>query len=603
MNCKKICSVALSVAGAIFLFASASYAQLTSPQILAVGSSGIFTSAAIAMANGDPITGTAMCGTHVWTAGSSIAQGIDARNGSIPAEGGNIAVVWDNDTTPTTVCAYLSVDSVVGQRLFLGQATTGNATLNLTAAATSTAGANKVSFLTDACGGSTTTCAGLPTAVYNILNGKHFNIAFTDIRPEDGQFAYGRAACNRSGVTDVSCFGYGPLGGIGTAILSSYSQTSAQVVAYAISGTDPFTGLTIPAFTTTNVGADPVVVFYNTTDTATGGLGNVLPTNITDDTASALWSGLIGLTDQLVGFSTSSGKVLHVVMREPVSGTYNTFEWQMIHSRDHHGGDFSQEYDFGPTPNGCFTPPAPATYAPPTVACANPANVAGAQGSSYGGFRTRVIGTGEMVSAVNSANNPDSIGYAFWGLGTFGGKANLKYMTVDGADPIYPNYATNSGSFPNCTGAFNLGTFSCTGPLPTFDNVKSGSYRVWSTIRAVVYQSYTAPSSGPSVYQLIQAAQDQAHTNIPDFVPSVYCANAGCSSTTVGMPSFRTHYPNSGFQANNGTTSPSTGYCASDQTAPNCIEEGGDMAGKPFYNIQDQEYFSLTGNEFLTWIQ
>jgi hypothetical protein len=595
MNWKKLLGGALSAAAVLAVCASAGYAQ--APQIVAVGSSGVFTTIGIAMTQSDPITGASMCGSNVWTAGASIAQGIDARNGSIPAEGGNIVVVWDNSSSPNTVCAYLSVDSVVGQRLFLGQASTGNATLNLTSAATTTAGAGKISYLKD------TATTGLPTAVYNLLNGAHFNIAFTDIRPEDGQLAYGRAACNRAGPTDDSCFGYGPLGGIGTAIQSSYSQTSAQVVAYSISGTDPFTGLTIPAFNTVSLGADPVIVFYNTSDSATGGLGNLLPTNITSEEASLVWSGLVGLTDQLVGATTGTAKVLHVVQREPVSGTYNTFEWQMIHSRDDHGGDYSQEYGFGPTPAGCFTPPSTPTYVPPTTACANPANAAGTEGSTFGGFRTRAIGTGEMVSAVSSSNNPDSIGYAFWGLGTFGGKPNVKYLAVNGADPLYPNYATSNGLFPACSGFFNASpAFSCTGTLPTFDNVKNGGYRVWSTIRGVVYQSYTAPSTGPSVYQLIQAAQDQAHTNIPDFVPSVYCANSACSSTAVGMPTIRSHYAVSGKQANNGTTSTS-GFCASDQTAPNCIEEGGDMAGKPFYLVTDEEFFSLTGNEFLTWIQ
>jgi hypothetical protein len=594
MNWKKLCSTALSMMGAILLFTSTSSAQ--TPQIVAVGSSGVFTTVVISMISGDPITGTTTtCGTHVWTAGSSIAMGVDARNGSIPLEGGNIAVVWDIDSAPTTVCAYLSVDSVVGQRLFLGQAVSGNATLQLTSAALTAAGANKVSFVTD------TATTGLPSAVYTAVNGHHFNVAFTDIRPEDGQFAYGRAACTRSGVTDVSCFGYGPLGGIGTAIQSSYSQTSAQVVAYSISGTDPFTGLTIPAFTTINLGATPVIVFYNTTDTATGGLGNLLPTSITSSTASAIWSGLIGLNDELVGFSTGTSKVLHVVQREPVSGTYNTFEWQMVHSRDNHGGDYSQEYNFGPTPSSCFTPPSTATFVPPTVSCANPMNVTGSQGSTFGGLRTRAIGTGEMVNAVNSANNPNSIGYAFWGLGTFGGKANIKYLAVDGADPLYASYS--NGAFPSCTGAFNLGTFSCSGALPTFANLRNGGYRVWSTIRAVIYQSYTPPSSGPSVNALIQATQDQAHTNIPDLVPSIYCANSSCSSTVDGLPVFRSHYPVSGKQANNGVTSASSGFCASDQSSPNCIEEGGDMAGKPFFDIQDQEFFSLTGNEFLTWIQ
>ena len=595
MDLRKLCTASLTLAGTLF-FATASSAQ--APQIMAVGSSAVFPTMAIAAVSADPITASAApCGTKFWSTDATQASGIDARNGSIPAEGGNLWVAWDDDTTPTVVCAYLSVDSVVGQRLFLGQAASGNATLSLAAAATSTAGKNKVAFVHD------TATTGLPTAVFSLINGKHFNVALTDIRPEDGQLAYGRAACTRSGVTDSSCFGYGPLGGIGTAILSSYSQTSAQVVAYSISGTDPFSGLTVPAFKTINIGAVPILIFYNKTDATAGGLGALLPTNINASTAAAFWSGLIGVNDQLVGTATGSPKALHIVQREPVSGTYNTFEWQLIHTRDHRSGDFSQEYGFGPTPANCFVPPNPATFVPPAVSCANPANATGQQGSTFGGFRTRAIGTGEMVNAVNSANNPNSMGYAFWSLGTFGGKTNIKYMTLNGVDPIYPTYATNSGNFPNCTGFFNTGTFSCTGPLPTFDNVKNGNYRVWSIIRAVIFQSYTSPATGPSVPDLIEATQDQAHVNIPDLVPAVYCGNVACSSTVDGMPAFRTHYPVSGKQANNGTTSPSTGFCASDQSAPNCFEEGGDMAGVAFIDLQDQDYFGLTGNEFFTWIE
>jgi hypothetical protein len=593
MNWKNLCRAGLLTAGAMLL-AAASQAQ--APQFVAVGSSGLFPSMGIAAVANDPIThASPLCGTNFWSTktASGLAGGIDARNGSIPEEFGNLWVAWDNSTTPTVVCAYLSVDSIVGLRLFYGQSATGNATISLSSAAQSAAGANAVSFVTD------TATTGLPPAVYNLVNGAHFNIVFTDIRPEDGQFAYGRAACTRAGVTDVSCFGYGPAGGIGTQINSSYSQTSAQVVAFSISGTDPFSGLPIPATTTVPVGGEPVVLFYNTTDTSTGGLGHELPTNITSETASAVWSGLFGLTDQLVGRTTGGAVQLHVVEREPVSGTYNTFEWDTIHARDNFGGGYSQEYGFGPTPAGCFTPPATANYIPPTVSCANPANATGAMGSSFGGRRTRAIGTGEMVSAISSANNPDSIGYAFWSLGSFGGKPNLKYLTLNGADPIYPNYATNSGNFPACSGAVNLNTFACTGPLPTFDNVKNGGYRSFNVMRAAYLKSYTAPTTGPSVTALILAAQDTAESTIPDIVPSVFCANASCSSTTPGLSVFRSHYNISGVDANNGTAA---GFCAADQTAP-CGEEGGDMAGKAFYTVQDTEYFSLTGNELLTWIQ
>src|SRR5215467_4271406 len=147
-------------AAAVLLTAGPSKAQ--APQIVGVGSSALFTSVVLSMVNGDPITGTTTtCGTNVWTAGASIASATDNRSASIPSEGGNVAVVWDNSTAPTIVCAYLSVDSVVGQRLFLGQSAVGNGTLQLTSAAQTTAGANKVAFIKD-------NATGLPSAVYNL---------------------------------------------------------------------------------------------------------------------------------------------------------------------------------------------------------------------------------------------------------------------------------------------------------------------------------------------------------------------------------------------------------------------------------------------------
>jgi hypothetical protein len=587
MTKSKWLAASLGVA-ATLLAAVPSKAQ--APQIVAVGSSGVFTSVVLSMVNGDPITGTTTtCGTNVWTAGSSIASGLDNRSTSIPSEGGNVAVVWDNSTSPTIVCAYLTVDSVVGQRLFLGQSSTGNATLQLTSAALTTPGANKVAFIKD-------NATGLPSAVYNLVNGAHFNVAFTDIRPEDGVFAYNRAAATLD-ATSKTGLGYGPQGGVGTAVLSSYDGTSAQVVAYAITGNDPFTGIAVPAFKTISLGADPVVVFYNTTDTTAGGLGNLLPANVNTHVLAGFYSGLLGVNEELTGVPAGAGNIkpIHVVQREPVSGTYNTFEWQVIRSRDG-VTDLSQETGFGPTPANCFTPPSPATFVPPTTACGNPENAASSGGFGFGA-RTRAIGTGQMVAAVNSANNPNSLGYAFFGLGTFGGKTNVKYMTLDGVDPLYATYS--GGSFPNCTGFFNsTPAFSCTGALPTFANVAAGNYRTWSVIRAVIYQSYTPPTSGPSVTGLIQAAQDQANSTVPDFIPYQICANAACSSTTRKLNVFRSHYNISGACANNGTAA---GFVNCGGTAG--LESGGDMLGSQFLVQADLDYYALTGNEFLTWIE
>ncbi|GAC1686115.1 MAG: hypothetical protein PVS2B2_25100 [Candidatus Acidiferrum sp.] len=571
----KLIAASLSLAGAM-LFASASYGQ--APQIVAVGSSGAFTSAVIAMVNGDPITGGgAYCGTNVWTGGSSIATAVDNRGG-VPTEGGNIAVVWDNSASPTTVCAYLSVDSVVGQRLFLGQSATGNATLSLTVAAQTTAGGNKVSFIQD-------NAVGLPLAVYNLVNGAHFNIAFTDIRPEDGQFAYQRASCSLiPGDTAKQCMGYGP-SPIGTKIQSAYDSSTVQPVAYAISGSDPITGIAIPAFKTLSLGASPVMVIVNTTDVAPGGLGTAAIANINSHTLGAIFTGFLGGSGDINPSIGGPGKLLHVAIREPLSGTYNTFEWQAVRDRDGKN-DNSQELNVDPTPAGCYVQPSPATYFPPATTCGNPMNAPG----PYGSPRTRVIGTGQMVSAINSANNPDSIGYAFYGLGTFGGKANVKYLTVDGVDPLYPTYA--GGSFPNCTGFFNAApAFSCIGTLPNYAGVTSGNYRIWSVLRAVVYSSYVPPASGPSATGLITVAQDQAHVNVPDFVPFQYCGNATCSSFVSGLPVFRSHYSVSGVAiAHNGNIA----------ALP---EAGGDMGGAIFNLQSDRDYFNTSGNELVTYVQ
>src|SRR5690349_16892848 len=280
-------SVVVLLLAFVLLTASASQAQTI---LTAVGSSGVFATTGLGAITPDPVTGAAaLCGTNFWSGGggsaSSLAFAIDGRNAGIPHEPGTIWVAWDNDTAPTKVCSYLSVDSVVGQRLFLEQTGAGNATLNLNTVAQFTVGANKVSFAQDntscaasggngpfsvditepsgntatvtvhgggnfgngfangalvtitgstisgfnvtsvAIGGVTqlgptsftfstgassglgtdnggtasatvaANCPGLPVAVFNAINGKHFTMAFTDIRPEDAHFTFVRATC------------------------------------------------------------------------------------------------------------------------------------------------------------------------------------------------------------------------------------------------------------------------------------------------------------------------------------------------------------------------------------------------------------------------
>jgi hypothetical protein len=574
-------------------------AQAIAPQAVAVGSSGSFTSVSLSMANPDPIInpgGAAYCGSEAWTAKGSAANGLvfanDGRNNGVignpvPVEYGNVSIVWDNDTTPTKVCVYLSVDSVVGMRLYLGQGAGGNATIQLGAAAQTTAGANAVSFLKDVCGAGPG-CAGLPLNIFNSVNGAHFNMAFTDIRPEDAQLAYGRASC--APADQVTCFGYGGAGGIGTAIQSSMSQTSAQVVAFAISGTDPISTLPIPAFSTIPVAAQVVVPFYNTNNLAANGLGTLLPTDIQSKVLAGFAAGLNGdLRTFIVRTPAAPGGLVNFLIREPVSGTYNTFEFQVPHSRDGNT-DYSQETGISSAfASNCFVPPSPATFADPAFAgsCQNPVQVTNTSGSK----RWRVIGTGEMVNTVNSSPATENrMGYAFFGLGTFGGKANVRYLTLDGVDGINTTYA--GGTFPNCTGFFNAApAFSCVGALPTFANIAQGDYRLWNILRAV-----TATPTPAFQANLILAAQDQAKSNVPDFLPVSYCKTVvagACTATASNIGVFRSHYNLNGIAGNNGTNA---GYGTG-------VEAGGDMAGAVLTIQADVDQFGWSGNEFLTWIQ
>jgi ABC-type phosphate transport system substrate-binding protein len=194
-----------------------------------------------------------------------------------------------------------------------------------------------------------------------------------------------------------------------------------------------------------------------------------------------------------------------VLLREPLSGTYNTMEFDIPRSKE-----VAASQEIG------VTPPAD-----------NPLN----QSYASGGSRQRVVGTGEMVSEV--AAIPDSLGYAFWSFGNFANvTTSTKYLTVDGVDPIKSSYT--NGVFPTCP------TPPCVGAL-TFPNIKNGTYPIWSVLRIV-----TANPIPTGIAKLVNAAITQA-TNIPDFVP----ANK--------LFVFRSHFDQAGIVGANGHKTPEAG--------------------------------------------
>ena len=670
MNRWKICSALLALA-MVALFVPASNAQ--SIPVVAVGSSALFPSASIAFTVGDPVRGvtTPLCGARFWTGSASA---VDARSAltspAIPAEGGTLAVAWDSDTAPTIICAYLSVDSIVGQRLFFGQGsgTAGNATLSIPTAACTTAGGNKIAFVWD------TATAGLPVAVWNALQGGnstmtncsgsttsnpvHFNVAFTDVRPEDAQFVENnRVLANDSNTTsfyptdDKSAMGYGPgVTSPGTPVLSSFSGASAQAVAYAFTGTDPISTVTIPKSVTFTVGAEAVIPFVNTLDTSSAGFGTLTSggtlTSVSSHSLGFLYSGQAVLTRDLVGGTPNSlaAKVVNALQREPMSGTYTTFEFQVVRQRDSSNGLSQESGVCGPSQGTSCTGQATgantfsqSATAFPTVTGANP--LSACVGSSCG-LRTRVIGTGQMVSVANTASFTSNsiLGYAFWSLGSFGGKANIKYLALDGADGLFPSYSTHNGAFPGvvtttgmaqgvnaivaapaagqCAGYFNgdgttISKFSCNAySLPTFDGIQSGTYRAWNILRGVYYGTAAQPicfgNGNPvsgctalNIAGFVASAQDQTSpslpvaSRIPDILPTQVCANASCSSQTSILNNFRSHY-----------TFPSWGLGFADNGIQSGHSEiGGDVAGA-VVNIQTElDAGTLFGVELFPFIQ
>jgi hypothetical protein len=200
-------------------------------------------------------------------------------------------IVWvDNSSgVATDVWSHIAVDSVVGDRAFLGRGASGGVAANLILAesianegGSSQASDNAVVPQLFKYGSSTsgTNCGGASTCddqylqadVYTALTsspGNVINAAFTDIRLEDAKYVIKRV--NKP--FDTSGFfaglGYGSAGSqlVGTAILSGTgtSTASAEPDNFSLPGsTDPFNGSPVPTtITTLPVGEESIVFVAN----------------------------------------------------------------------------------------------------------------------------------------------------------------------------------------------------------------------------------------------------------------------------------------------------------------------------------------------------
>jgi ABC-type phosphate transport system substrate-binding protein len=312
-------------------------------------------------------------------------------------------------------------------------------------------------------------------------------------------------------------------------------------VAYNISGNDPITGqAVIHPVSTTNVGAQAVLIAVNSTDTSVAGLGNAAFNNVDRFVAAGVFSGVLSRTRDLIPSTGLPDVPMTILTREPTSGTFNTFEFTIVRSVETEAGynPASQEKGVGGTAN-------------------NPLNITLADGAK----RQRVVGTGEMVSELGLL--PDSIGYAFWSFGNFAPDVTTaRYMTIDGVDPLNATYT--GGTFPTCTAP-------CPGVV-TFPHIIDGSYPSWNVLRVV-----TKMPVPTGISSLITAAQTQV-LQIPDFVPENQ------------LEVFRSHYTQAGITGKNGHIGRQA-------------EAGGDMGGAVFTVQADLDNITDTGHEFIGYKQ
>jgi len=496
----KVMKYLVVLAIAFFTIASLSNAQTVA--FLGGGSSALFLELGQAAATYEGGLGTACIWSQGSTPGSIVAR--DNRTSTATDETGNIWVVWGAGTGTCAVPAgswnvysYMSLDSVLGDRCYFEVDSSGTpGCVQIMTVASGLAGANKLCYPSaSSCTSFGDLSTGIPQPVINALNGQHWFVAGTDIRPEDAKYATYRAlapcgqAIIRQPFDQISRqaygLGYGP-GPVGTSIVSFYSTGSFHVLDFNITGFDPIdTSSPVPAYTVSTVGAQPIVVAVAPAGGTAIGAATDIPLNVLEN----FYTGVLGRSTDLLGPTTT--QAVTTLVREPLSGTFNTFEWSAVNNSQFHG---SQEF------LNCSG----------TAVLSNPMNLESANGAlinSQFAFRRRVIGTGEMVKQIQSASSTDDrLGYFFWSAGNASAftDTNGKYLTVNGVDPLTNGYT--DGIFPGADSGHPLTNV-------TFKYLNQGDYPIWSALRLVS----TSPTPA-GVTNLILAAQTLNTTQF-DFIP------------------------------------------------------------------------------------
>ena len=260
-----------------------------------------------------------------WSESSKDVTATDTSTGSSLTDSGTAWAVWvptagntcSSNTTPAAVYGYLNVDSVVGNRCLFNAQAGGLCSISYSSAAGTSPsglieGANEVS---------------LPSAVASVLTASVVNAAGTDIRPEDAEFAITRALTPCGSSTTGSGGSIAPYLGLGYSnggsIGSHFSSSHFNVINFTLPS----------AYYVQPVGIDPIIITVNSTDPSGTGF-NAGVTNISRAALAGYLDGSIGSTSAAAGKGTGGiAEPATVILREPLSGTYNVMEYNVPNTR------------------------------------------------------------------------------------------------------------------------------------------------------------------------------------------------------------------------------------------------------------------------------
>ena len=503
-----------------------------------IGSSAIFLELGLAASTSTGASPAGLGATCLWTTKTSgvVVATDGSTNGGGKTDTGNAFVAWtpvggscSTVNSSTVIYSYLQTDSVVGDRCLFNGCTIAN----------NGSGANSANLILSS--GE----VPLTSAIAAALNA-HTTVtaAGTDIRPEDAEFAITRALtpCGTAVAPGSQYLGLGYNNGD---LIQSRFGGSFNVINFSLPA----------AYSVSAIGATPVVVVVNG-DGSTNGFGDPGLNNLQTGTLASFLDGTFATTQAALTVAPTGNTASTLVfIREPLSGTYNTMEYNVANTQSQ-----KTSQDVG------LNQLAAQANCTGTAVKSNPLAI-----NSGAGSRQRAIGTGQELTEVLSHTN--SLGYAFWSVGNFKGftaaaAPNAKYLTVDGVDPLQNTYT--GGTVPTTPAQIANVTLA---------GVANGAYPIWSDLRLVNLGS--SPST--VVTNLANAAQNFAPASTrPDFIPF--------SALTV----VRSH-----FIPPAGVGQPTTASNGSNR-ACSPTEVGGDVGGVPLTKVGDYNYcfnFSLTTGE------